>query len=190
MFTGIVTNVAKVKSHKIKNKSLILSIEKPKGWKLILGESIATNGVCLTVAKIGKSSYQVNLMSETLSKTIFGKFIPDRINLERSLKLGDRLGGHIVSGHIDTVGKVESVSKIGSSKVITISFPKKFSILVIPKGSITLDGVSLTVLRKNKGRFSVSLVEHTLKNTTLQELKKGSIVNLEFDILAKYVHNR
>ena len=190
MFTGIVTHIVKVRSHTIKNKSLYLTIEKPKSWKLDLGESIATNGVCLTVKKTSSKEYVVELMPETISKTTFGILIPARVNLERSLSLGDRMGGHLVTGHIDAIGKIEKIAQKGNSKIFFISFPKSFKKLVATKGSITVDGVSLTVVSVTGNIFSVSLVEYTLSHTILSEKKKGDQVNIEFDILAKYVHNR
>lgn len=191
MFTGIVTDVARVRAHRSGKKSLVLTVEKPKKWrKIILGESIATNGVCLTVSKINNAAYDVVLMAETLSKTTFGIFVPKRVNLERSLVVGDRLGGHMVTGHIDTIGRVASVQSVGDSKVLTISFPKKFRRLLVAKGSVSVDGVSLTVVSVHATSFSVSLVSHTLLSTTLGDLQKGSTVNLEFDILAKYALNR
>lgn len=190
MFTGIITHTASVRIHSIKNKSLYITIQKPKGWKLVLGESIATNGVCLTVKKISSRDYIVELMPETISKTTFGISVPSRVNLERSLMLGDRFGGHIVTGHIDAMGKIESIKQEGNSKVFTISFPKSFKKFLAIKGSVAVDGVSLTVAGSKNNFFTVSLVDYTLSHTILGDRKKGDSVNLEFDILAKYVHNR
>ena len=172
------------------NGSLFLTIEKPKGWKLALGESIATNGACLTVKKILPKEYIVELMPETTSKTTFGIAVPACVNLERSLMIGDRLGGHWVTGHIDAIGTIESIVSKGNSKVVTVSFPKAFKKYMATKGSVTIDGVSLTVVAVSGNRFSVSLVSYTTEHTTLGERVKGDKVNLEFDILAKYVHNR
>jgi riboflavin synthase len=190
MFTGIVTHTARIRSHATKNKSLFLTIEKPKDWKLSLGESIATNGVCLTVKKIASKEYIVELMPETTSKTTFGIAIPPMVNLERSLMMGDRLGGHLVTGHIDAIGRIEKIEVKGNSKIYSIYFPKFFQKFTAAKGSITVDGVSLTVVAVKGNIFSVSLVEYTTAHTTLGERHKGDQVNLEFDILAKYVHNR
>ncbi len=190
MFTGIITHTASIRTHSIKNKSLYVTIEKPKGWKLVPGESIATNGVCLTVKKINTKDYVVELMPETISKTTFGISVPSRVNLERSLVLGDRFGGHIVTGHIDAIGKIEKIEQKGDSKVFTVSFPKSFKKFIVTKGSIAIDGVSLTVVSVINNFLTVSLVGYTLSHTILGDKKKGESVNLEFDILAKYVHNR
>lgn len=195
MFTGIIKAVAKIKGAKHKNRSLFLTIEKPKGWQIKAGDSISTDGACLTVKKNTGNQYLAELMPETLAKTTFGKVMPKKVNLERSMSLKDLLDGHLVMGHIDTVGKIVSVKKVGTSKVYKIEFPRKFSMLVVSKGAIAVDGISLTVveaspllLRKGEGWFTVSLVQYTTKNTTLGDKKISDIVNLEFDILAKYLH--
>ena len=190
MFTGIVTHIQKIRSHAIKNGSLFLTIEKPKGWKLSLGESIATNGVCLTVKKNLAKEYIVELMPETINKTTFGIVVPAHVNLERSLMIGDRLGGHWVTGHIDAIGTIENIVSKGDSKIVTVSFPKAFKKYMVTKGSVTIDGVSLTVVAVSDNHFSVSLVSYTTEHTTLGKRGRGDKVNLEFDILAKYVHNR
>jgi len=190
MFAGIVTDTARVKSKKAKNGSLFLTIEKPKKWKLAKGESVAVDGACLTVTDIGRGSYGVELMAETLSKTTFGKLMPERVNLERSLRLSDRVSGHFVTGHIDGTGKIEKIVPRGTSRIFFVSFPKKFGRLLAPKGSITVDGISLTLVGVSQKSFSVAVLPYTLKNTTLGKKGKGALVNLEFDILAKYAHER
>ena len=190
MFTGIITATAKIKSHTTKNGSLFLTVATPKKYKLKPGDSIATDGTCLTVKKVSQGSYLTELMSETLTKTKFGKLIPATVNLEQSLVVGGVLNGHFVTGHVDAVGKVEKIKKSGMSKIFQISFPKKFRKLVATKGSITIDGVSLTVVDVSATHFSVSLVDYTLEHTTLGKLQTGDTVNLEFDILAKYLHTQ
>jgi riboflavin synthase len=195
MFTGIIKNTAKVLRAEKKNGSLFLTVEKPKingkDWKIKLGDSISTDGVCLTVASIGTSDYTCELMTETLKKSYFGSFVPKWVNLEQALKLGDRLDGHFVLGHVDTIGKISNVSKEKSGTVYTITFPKHFSKLVVPKGSITLDGISLTIVDTGKvgttNYFSVSLVDYSLEHTTIGDKKIDHLVNLEFDILGKYL---
>jgi riboflavin synthase len=195
MFTGIITNTAKVLKTEKKNGSLFLTVERPKvrgkNWKITLGDSISTDGVCLTVAHIGRSNYTCELMTETLKKSYFGLFIPKRVNLEQAMKLGDRLDGHFVLGHVDTVGKIYGISKEKSGIIYAITFPKQFSKLVVPKGSVTLDGISLTVVdtvkKKTCNLFSVSLVNYSLTHTTIRDKKIGDPVNLEFDILGKYL---
>lgn len=190
MFTGIIKGVATVEKTDQKHGSLFLTLSVPRGWKLKAGDSIATNGVCLTVRSATKKSWQTELMPETLAKSSFGKHIPKRVNLERSLKLSDRVDGHFVLGHVDTVGKVVAKKKQGRSTLLSIEYPKQFAPLVAPKGSITVDGVSLTVVDALRSRLSVALVDYTLKNTTLGSSSIGTIVNLEFDVIAKYYQRR
>ncbi|MEI6659910.1 MAG: riboflavin synthase [bacterium] len=187
MFTGIIKSTGKVLKAEKKSGSLYLTIQKPKGWKIKLGESISTDGVCLTVAKMASGTYTCELMEETLKKSYFGSYMPKYVNLEQSMRLGDRLDGHFVLGHVDTVGKIKSIEKMKSGTVYTISYPKAFSMFVVAKGSITVDGISLTVVEKKLNYFSVSLVDYSLKNTTIKEKKSGDPVNLEFDILGKYL---
>ncbi|MDE2031105.1 MAG: riboflavin synthase [Patescibacteria group bacterium] len=189
MFTGIITKKGKVISSTKKNNSCFLTIEKPKGWKIKEGESIVTDGVCLTVKKINNKNYISELMEETLKKTTFGKIVPQYVNLEQSLRLTDRLSGHFVTGHIDTVGVIKKISRSGTSSLYTISFPKSFQKLIVKKGSIAIDGVSLTVVDTHPGIFSVAILPYTLEKTTLGDKKVGMSVNLEFDILAKYIQN-
>lgn len=187
MFSGIIKAVAQVRKAKKKNGSLFLIIEKPKGWIIKPGESIATNGVCLTVKKVNKDDYLTELMPQTLKKTSFGKQIPQKVNLEQSLRLVDKLGGHLVLGHVDAVGKMQNIIWKDTSKIYRFSFPKKFAKLIAEKGSIAVDGISLTVVDVGKDWFTVSLVDYTTRHTTLGKKKIGDLVNLEFDIIAKYL---
>jgi riboflavin synthase len=194
MFTGIIKSTGKVLKAEKKGGSLYLTIQKPKGWKVGLGDSISTDGVCLTVAQIASGAYTCELMSETLKKSYFGSYTPKSVNLEQSMKLGDRLDGHFVLGHVDTVGKIKSISEMKSGTVYKITYPRTFSKFVVAKGSITVDGISLTVVDSSpKDRlratalFSVSLVDYSLRNTTIREKSVGDPVNLEFDILGKYL---
>ncbi|MDP3725308.1 MAG: riboflavin synthase [Nanoarchaeota archaeon] len=186
MFTGVIRAVSDVRKSEKRRGSLFLEIQKPRAWKVKIGDSVAVNGTCLTIKKIQRGMMVFELMPETLSKTTFGKIVPRAVNLELPLRLSDRLDGHFVTGHVDTVGKITDIKKRGVSKVFDISFPRKFAKLVVPKGSIAIDGVSLTIVAAFLSRFSVSLVSYTLKNTILGERKVGDVVNLEFDILAKY----
>lgn len=187
MFTGIVKTTTKIREAVRKNGSLILKIEKPKKWKLVPGDSVATDGVCLTVKKVGSQFYFTELMPATLAKTTFGVQLPQKVNLEPPLSLSDLLGGHMVMGHVDTVGKIEKIKSLGDSKIFQISFPKEYRGLVAPKAAVAVAGVSLTVVEAGKNWFTVSLVDYTLKHTTLGEKTKGHLVNLEFDIIAKYL---
>ena len=190
MFTGIITHKGKVTSSVFKNGSCFLAFEIPKGWKLHEGESIATDGVCLTVKSIAAKHYTVELMKETLQKTTFGTHAPLYVNLERALRLSDRLSGHVVTGHIDTIGIIKKIVDDGTAHIYTISFPKSFTKFIVPKGSICIDGISLTVVDIHKGLFSVAVLPYTLEKTTLGEKTEKMAVNLEFDILAKYALNK
>lgn len=189
MFTGIVEKKAKIKKTESKGGLLVISLDLPKSMNTKLGDSVSISGCCLTVYKKSGSSVSFQIMKETLDKTIFGKKIPKEINVELAMKLSDRLGGHIVSGHIDCIGTVNSIVQNDGEREITINFPKNFSDFVIEKGSVTIDGVSLTIVKCGKGILSVSLIPHTLKTTTLDSLRKGDCVNIEFDIVSKHIVN-
>ncbi len=187
MFSGIIKAITPITSFDYKNGSLFLTIQKPAKWKIGLGDSIATNGVCLTVKKLLKKEYVTELMLETLEKTTFGQEIPRQVNVEQSLALGSMLDGHIVQGHVDGVGEIIKITSQGAAKVYRFSFPTKFSKLIAEKGAITVDGVSLTVVEVGARWFSVSLVDYTLTHTVLGSKCVGDVVNLEFDVLAKYL---
>lgn len=187
MFTGIITDVTRVTPGKMKDGILKLAFKKPSGWTdLEIGESVATNGACLTVTAIRDDEYDCELMHETLDKTSFGVKVPEKVNLERSLSLKDRLSGHFVQGHVDNVGKVTEVSQTNGYE-LSVEFPKKYTNLVISKGSITIDGISLTVAKCTDTTLTVALIPHTLERTTIGTLKAGDTVNLEFDMLGKYI---
>ena len=187
MFSGIIRATAKIKQSQYQRGSLLLTTVTPRGRKVKAGDSIATDGVCLTVAKASRGSYQCELMPETLSKTTFGIALPTEVNLERPLTLQAAIDGHLVTGHIDTIGKIIAVRTAGDSRVYTIGHAEEFGKLVAPKGSVTVDGVSLTVVEAQKDSFTVSLVTYTIEHTTLGNKAAGDLVNLEFDILAKYI---
>ncbi|HSW37117.1 MAG TPA: riboflavin synthase [Candidatus Saccharimonadales bacterium] len=187
MFTGIVTHTAKVSASPTKDGSLLLTFGWPKDWPdLQLGESIAMDGVCLTVSDLKKDSFDCFVMPETLSKTTFGGQLPKVVNLERSLTMADRFGGHFVQGHIDARGKIGQVDRSQGYEV-WVEFPAEFGALVIPKGSIAINGVSLTVAAIEANKLKIALIPHTLEHTTLGSLKSGDNVNLEFDMLGKYI---
>lgn len=188
MFTGIIEAIAPVEKKTARGGSLVLLIAAPRGWKVRAGDSIATNGVCLTVRRVARgAAWETELMPETLARTAFGKEVPKAVNLERSLTLGSALGGHLVTGHVDAVGKITKVAPRGASRMYTISFPARFARLVAEKGSIAVDGVSLTVVDAGRDCCTVGLVDYTLGATTLGSKGAGALVNIEFDILAKYV---
>jgi riboflavin synthase len=187
MFTGIITAETQIKQSKQLKQGLEVTFITPKNWDdLKIGESIAVNGVCLTIASMNDTEWTALLMPETLSKTSFKKSIPKTVNLERALPLTERLSGHIVQGHVDCVGKVIELNA-NEEYLLSIEFPLENSALVIYKGSITINGVSLTVTSSTENVLQVALIPHTLKSTTLGSLKKNDLVNLEFDVIGKYI---
>lgn len=189
MFTGLVEEVGTVTGIKKGLRSAQLTITTRKvleGTKL--GDSIAVNGVCLTVVDHTSRTLTVDVMDETLQKTTLGKLVKgSRVNLERALAMGHRFGGHFVSGHVDGVGKILDRKWVDIASVVTISTPPDLMRFIIEKGSIAVDGVSLTTIQVGNGSFSVSLIPHTREQTTLGDKVPGDEVNLETDILGKYV---
>jgi len=190
VFTGIVEDVGKVKEIKTRTKEVVFTLEVKSidAEEIELGESIAVNGTCLTVIAAGKNTFTVEASHETMKRTNLSKLKSgSKVNLERSLKIGGRLGGHIVNGHVDGIGKVESVKKRGKSIEIWVSLPNELSKYVVEKGSIAIDGVSLTINKVNGNRFSVNIIPYTQDATTFIGLKPGDTVNIECDIIGKYV---
>jgi riboflavin synthase len=189
MFTGIVEEVGRIAGLRKRGQSVVFNIRAKnvaRGTKE--GDSIAVNGVCLTVTEKRGRQCTVRAVEETLSKTNLGMLREgDPVNLERSLLPTTRLGGHFVLGHVDTTGKIESIRELKSSKLVWVSFPRRFSHYLIPVGSVAVNGVSLTVARLTADRFAVSLIPHTLKVTTFGSSRPGDRVNIEFDMLGKYV---
>ncbi len=195
MFTGIVTNLGIVESLKRNSKKdllLEISTKKTAARKLEIGCSIACNGICLTLVskkKVGvKNIFAFQASAETLSKTNLKNWqIGDLVNLEFSLRMGDEMGGHIVSGHIDGCAKISKIEPIQDSHRFTFTAEKDLLRFIAKKGSVTLDGVSLTVNEVTKNSFDVNLIEHTIKNTRFQAAQVGDLVNLEIDLLARYL---
>ncbi|MDO9027036.1 MAG: riboflavin synthase [bacterium] len=189
MFTGIIEITGTVRALHLKSSGA--QIEITAGFKdLALGESIAVNGVCLTVAKIIKGGFAADLSRETLGTTTFkGLRAGTVVNLERALKLGDRLGGHLVAGHVDCLGRVEQVIKSSQGATIEVSADSKYLKYIITKGSVAVDGISLTVAQKTVRGFKAAVIPHTWKNTNLQSIRTGDRVNLELDQMAKYVES-
>lgn len=189
MFTGIIEEVGKVKSLRRGAKSFVLEVEAEtvlEGTQV--GDSIATNGVCLTVTSLTGRGFTADVMPETVNRTALGQLVSGAsVNLERALSLQTRLGGHIVSGHIDGTGRISNRRQDDNALWLTIECDSKLLRYVIEKGSITIQGVSLTVARVDERSFSVSLIPHTQAATTLHQAKVGDLVNLENDIIAKYV---
>lgn len=192
MFTGIVTDIGTIR-HAEKRGDLRLVIGCSYDMASIaVGASIACSGVCLTVVEKGPDWFAVDLSAETISRTAPGLWTEGkRLNLERALKVGDELGGHIVTGHVDGIGEVVDITVEGDSHRVTIGVPSDLAPYVAPKGSITVDGVSLTVNSVNDGDkgsdFGLNLIPHTFAVTTLGELSVGQPVNLEIDVLARYL---
>ncbi len=189
MFTGIVTDVGRVRAVRDTNRDRRFEIE--TGFDtatLDLGASVSHAGCCLTVVDKGKGWFAVEVSGETLAMSTLGDWTAGRrVNLERAARVGDELGGHIVSGHVDGVGEVLSVEMEGGSHRVRIRAPRPLHRFIAPKGSITVEGVSLTVNEVEDDVFGVNLIPHTWDVTTLGELKAGSRVNLEIDMLARYL---
>ncbi len=189
MFTGIITDIGTVIqiTGTTTDKRFRIATKLAKKH-LAMGASVACSGACLTVVKAGKGWFEVEASPETLQKTTTNNWRPTtKINLEPALCAGDALGGHIVSGHVDGLAKLESIQKFGNAYTLTFIAPKTLAKFIAPKGSVTLDGVSLTVNDVRGARFTVAIIPHTWKHTTFSLLKKGDQVNLEIDMLARYV---
>lgn len=188
MFSGIVAAVGRITHLQALEKGLRLTVEAP-GLDLTdvaVGDSIAHAGVCLTVIEKSGAAYKVDVSRETLDCTV-GLDAPGEVNLEKALRLADRLGGHLVTGHVDGVGAVLKFEQAGESRELVIRAPKPLAKYIARKGSITVDGVSLTVNRVDKTDFSINLIPHTVAVTTLKRLQAGSQVNLEIDLVARYI---
>ena len=189
MFTGIVTDVGRVRSVRDTNRDRRYEIETAYDVAGIdMGASISHAGCCLTVVEKGEGWFAVEVSHETLSKTTLDQWGEGhRVNLERAARLGDEMGGHVVSGHVDGVGEVLSVESDGGSHRVRIRAPRPLHRLIAPKGSIAVEGVSLTVNEVEDDVFGINLIPHTWEVTTLGEMKPGSRVNLEIDMLARYL---
>lgn len=187
MFSGIIGEVKPIQKVSERGGCCIVRIEKPRGWKLQNGQSISVDGICSTVVRSGSDSFYVEYMPETLSKTTAAYFKKgDHVNLERSLMLKDSVDGHITYGHVDAAVRVLGLKKHKSACLVSVAMPKRFRIYIIPQGAIAINGVSLTIARVARGSFTVALIPYTLKYTNLGDLKKGSLVNIEIDPLARY----
>jgi riboflavin synthase len=189
MFTGIVTDVGRLRAVRETNRDLRFEVETSFDLSTIdMGASISHAGCCLTIVEKGEGWFAVEISGETLSLTTLGAWKQgDPINLERAARVGDELGGHIVSGHVDGVGEVVSIESEGGSHRVKVRVPRPLHRFIAPKGSITLDGVSLTVNEVEDDIFGVNLIPHTWDVTTLGRLTPGATVNLEIDMLARYL---
>ena len=192
MFTGIVEEAAPVRSIELdESGNGWLSVEAVRALDgLKLGDSIAVNGACLTIVSLEGGVFSVDLAPETLRKTNLGALRGgDLVNLERPLAVGDRLGGHIVQGHVDATGKVQSARPQADSVLMGFRTPKRLMPYIVEKGFVAVDGISLTVVNRRAASFSVSVIPYTLEHTTLRDRRVGDPVNLEVDVLAKYVES-
>jgi riboflavin synthase len=189
MFTGIVEELGEIEGIESAPDSVVLSVRGPLVTQdAVHGASIAVNGVCLTVVDVKDEVFTADVMRETLDKSSLGALEPgSRVNLERPVRLSDRLGGHLVQGHVDGVGTIISREPGERWDVVTFALPAHLSRYLVDKGSVTIDGISLTVVEAGEDRFSVALIPTTLALTTLGHKKPGDPVNLEVDVIAKYV---
>lgn len=188
MFTGIIETLGTVKNVVKEQENVHLTIESAITNELKIDQSVAHNGVCLTVVNINNDEYTVTAIKETLDKTNIGNLKTSAIvNLERAMKLGDRLDGHIVQGHVDETGVCKNIKDENGSTVYTFEYTSDKNNVTIEKGSITINGVSLTVVNSTKSGFSVAIIPYTWENTTFKTLQVGDTVNLEFDVIGKYV---
>lgn len=188
MFTGIIEDLGLVKNLKTELDNLHVTIESKITSALKIDQSVAHNGVCLTVVGINKACYTVTAIKETLDKTNLNSLkINDIVNLERAMKLGDRLDGHIVQGHVDQTARCISISEKNGSWVFDFEYDSGLNNITIEKGSITVNGVSLTVVNSKSNAFSVAIIPYTYEHTNFNNFKVGMEVNLEFDVIGKYV---
>lgn len=188
MFSGIIEATGRVVKTQVSGSNLDITIEAPFTQELKIDQSIAHNGACLTVVSIEENTYRVTAIKETLEKTNLSSWKnDDEINLERCLKLGDRLDGHMVQGHVDAVAKCTGVVEEGGSWKFSFSYPKAEGRITVPKGSICVNGVSLTVVDSATDGFSVCIIPYTFEHTNFHRIRPGDLVNLEFDVIGKYV---
>jgi riboflavin synthase len=188
MFTGIIEDLGKITNLVRDKTNLNITVKCGFTNELKIDQSVAHNGVCLTVVNINNSEYTVTAIQETLKKSNLAKLkIDQEINLERGMKLGDRLDGHIVQGHVDQIGKCIEISEANGSWVFTFNYDNTLGNVTIEKGSITINGVSLTVVNSKSNAFSVAIIPYTFDHTTFKHLNIGDEVNLEFDVIGKYV---
>ncbi len=188
MFTGIIEESGKVVDLKKEGGNLHITIESNLSSELKIDQSLAHNGICLTVIALGERTHTVTAIQESINKTNLGYMkIGDEINLERAMKLGDRLDGHIVQGHVDQVAKCIRVEETDGSWLYTFTYTEDKDNVTIEKGSITVNGVSLTVVDSKENQFSVAIIPYTHENTNFHKIKVNDYVNLEFDVIGKYV---
>lgn len=188
MFTGIIEGLGELKKTEKQGDNVHFTFSCPFTRELKIDQSLAHNGICLTVIDINGDNYTVTAIDETLQKTNIGEIsIGEKVNLERCMKVGDRLDGHIVQGHVDQVGVVNKIEEEDGSWKFYINYDPSHSNITVNKGSITINGTSLTVVDSGKDFFSVCIIPYTYNHTNFKHLDQGSVVNLEFDIVGKYI---
>ncbi len=188
MFTGIIESLGKVTNVKVDRGNIDFTIESEISSELKIDQSVSHNGVCLTVTETTENTHTVTAVKETLEKSSLGSFsVDDLINLERAMKLGERLDGHLVQGHVDGIAKCVGVSVNDGSWIYKFEFNINNEMLLIEKGSICINGVSLTVFDIAENTFKVTIIPYTYENTQFKKLKEGDIVNIEFDMIGKYL---
>jgi riboflavin synthase len=188
MFTGIIETLGIIKDIRKEEENLHIKVNSSITNELKIDQSVAHNGVCLTVVEIENDNYTVTAIKETIDKTNVGNWkVDDIVNLERAMKLGDRLDGHIVQGHVDQIGICKSIKETEGSWKFTFEYDSKQNNITIEKGSITINGVSLTVVDSKINEFSVAIIPYTYEHTNFKNFKIGTEINLEFDVIGKYV---
>ncbi|MCX7966450.1 MAG: riboflavin synthase [Syntrophorhabdaceae bacterium] len=191
MFTGIIEDIGEITDIRKQGGKWEFSIKTQKLTKDIKeGDSISVDGVCLTVTQIKANTFKADASLETLNVTTLGrKNIGDKVNLELAMSPNGRFGGHIVTGHVDGIGTIKSIKSSGESKVLSIEVPEEISRFIVVKGSVCIDGISLTVNTKNDNIFTVNIIPYTSEKTTIGDKKIGSLVNIETDIIGKYIES-
>ena len=188
MFTGIIETLGIIKEIRKEQGNLHITVASEITHELKIDQSVAHNGICLTVVQIDQNQYTVTAIQETIDKTAIGTWqVGDSINLERAMKLGDRLDGHIVQGHVDQTGTCIRILEANGSWVFTFAYDPSLSNITIEKGSITVNGTSLTVVNSAAESFSVAIIPYTYEHTNFHAYREGTMVNLEFDVIGKYV---
>lgn len=191
MFTGIIEALGTVARVDDQAGARRITYATPLSAELEVDDSVAINGVCQTVVARDTSSFQTVVIEETLRKTNFGDLrVGQSVNLERSLRMGDRLDGHLVQGHADCTGRIDAITQEGTNWLLQVSFPYEWAPYIVGRGSIALEGISLTVARLERTSFTVAIIPYTWEHTNLHERRAGDAVNLEFDILGKYILRR
>ncbi len=188
MFTGIIESIGEIDALVKEGENLHITVNSDLTDELKIDQSVSHNGICLTVVSLNTGSYVVTAIKETLDKTNLKNLIAgSRVNLERAMKLGDRLDGHLVQGHVDEVGVCTSIENMDGSWLFTFQYNESSGNITIEKGSITVNGVSLTVINSKKNEFSVAVIPYTYAYTNFKQIKLGDAVNLEFDLIGKYL---